>query len=134
MLLVNKNSNNTLILTLTEKATLTSPYYLFDFKSDITGNSVRFISSDLSTEQQRYNQFLITETSGTNILTSGTITLTPTGTWTYKVYEQSSSSNLNPILATTLLEIGIVKVVGTTVTNTPYSGQDNTIKVYGTGT
>lgn len=118
-------------MTLTEKSTLTSPYYLFNFVSDVTGNSVNFIASDLSSYTDRYNKFLITETSGTNDYTSGTITLSPTGQWTYKVYEQTSSTNLNPLLATntTPLEVGIVKVKGTETSYISNSGLDNTFIV-----
>ena len=130
MILINKNSNNTMVMTLTEKSTLTNPYFLFNFVSDVTGNAVNFIATDLSNYTDRYNQFLITETSGTNNYTSGTITLSPEGTWTYKVYEQTSSTNLNPLLATNTspLEVGQVKVKGT---ETPYisNNSDNTFIV-----
>jgi len=131
MILVNKNSNNTLVMTLTEKSTLTNPYFLFNFVSDVTGNSVNFIATDLSSYTDRYNKFLITETSGTAIYTSGTIELSPTGTWTYKVYEQTSSTNLNPLLATntTPLEVGQVKVKGTETSYISNSGLDNTFIV-----
>ncbi len=131
MILVNKNSNNTFVLTLSEKSTLTNPNYLFEFKSDVTGDSVCFIASDTSAYTERFNEFLITETSGTTDYTSGTITLNPTGQWTYKVYEQTSSSNLNPLLAdnTTPLEIGIVKVKGTETTYSSNSDIDTTIIV-----
>jgi len=118
-----------MILTLTENCTLTSPYYLFEFKSDVTYESVCFIAADLSTHQERYNEFLITETSGTPNLTSGTIELNPTGTWTYRVFEQTSSSNLNPSLAdnTTPIEIGKVKVKGT---ETSYDTNNSTDITY----
>jgi len=118
-----------MILTLTENCTLTSPYYLFEFKSDVTYESVCFIAADISTHQERYNEFLITETSGTPNLTSGTIELNPTGTWTYRVFEQTSSSNLNPSLAdnTTPIEIGKVKVKGT---ETSYDTNNSTDITY----
>lgn len=134
MILINKNSNNTVVLTLKEKS-ITGGYFLFNLVNDITKNAVNFIAPDISLYQDRYNEFVITETTGTNILTSGTITLSPTGTWTYRVYEQSSNTNLNPLLADnqTPLEEGIVKVVGTSISYTGYSGQDNTFITYGTG-
>jgi len=125
MLLLTKNTTATYYLTLTENVTLTSPYFLFEFTNEFTLTPVYFIAANTSSYTQRYDSFVITETSGTNILTSGTITLNPTGQYTYRVWEQTSSSNLNPANATTLLEIGILKVVGTsdtyyenTVTNT----------------
>ena len=129
MLIVAKNTNSTLIVTLTEKVTLTSPYYLFAFTSDVSQLTKYFISADISIHTTRYNEFLITETSGTEILTSGTITLNPTGQWTYRIYEQTSSTNLDPTQATTLLEIGIVKVTGTATTYYTNSGLDNTFYI-----
>lgn len=121
MLLCTKGTSNTWILTLTEKLTLSSPYYLFELKSDVSNLAVYFIGTDISTHQQRYNQFTFVE--GT------TATLNPTGQWTYKVYEQSSSSNLNPINSTSLLETGIVKVTGTGQTYYANTGTDNTFYI-----
>jgi|DEB19_MinimDraft_3_1074340.scaffolds.fasta_scaffold40607_2 hypothetical protein len=127
MIIINKNSNNTFQLTLTENITLSSPNYLFEFKSDISNESVCFIASDTSAYQERYNEFTVTETSGTNILTSGTITLEPMGLWTYRVFEQTSSTNLNPSLAdsTTPLEIGKVRVKGNSTVDWDFYDGDN---------
>lgn len=131
MVLINKNSNNTMVLTLTENSTLTNPFYLFNFVSDVTNESVNFIATDLSNYTDRYNKFLITETSGTQILTSGTIELNPAGSWTYKVYEQTSDTNLNPLLSTntTPLEVGIIKVKGNETVYNTNSDIDNTFIV-----
>ncbi len=126
MIIINKNSNNTFQLTLTENITLTSPNYLFEFKSDVSNEAVYFIAADTSAYQERYNEFTVTETTGTNILTSGTITLDPQGLWTYRVFEQSSSSNLNPSLAdnTTPLEIGKVRVKGNSTVDWTFNDND----------
>ena len=108
---ITRGANNTVTLTLTESVTLTSPYFLVNAKSRRTNEVKNFIlASNLSSNTDRYDQFTITETSGTEILTSGTVTLTG-GDWWYKVYEQSSASNLNPDNATTLLEEGIFRVI-----------------------
>lgn len=133
MLLINKNSNNTLILTLTEKITLTTPVYLFRFINDIEKTEVSFIAADLSEYTRRYNQFLITETSGVNTLTSGVITLSPLGFWRYEVYEQTSSSNLNYLLSLTPnkpIEVGKLRVVGTEKVFIKHNEADKTFKTY----
>jgi len=132
MLKINKNANNTLIVTLNEKKTLTSPYYLFRFTNDITQTSVRFLSADLSLFKDRYNKFLITETSGTNDYSSGVITLSPTGFWSYTIYDQASSSNLDENLSTGIVEIGRVQVVGTETAFDKHT-PNNTFISYGTG-
>jgi hypothetical protein len=115
MLLIRKNTNSNIVLTLEENRTLTNPYYLFEFKNEMSLQNVYFIAPDITIAVERYNEFIITETSGTPDYTSGTVELSPEGMWTYRVFEQLSSTNLNPSLAdnTTPLEVGIVRVIGT---------------------
>jgi hypothetical protein len=115
MLVINKNSNNEWILTLNELATLTNPYYLFKVTSEFKNVTKCFIAaSDLSDYPDRFNRFIITE-SDSEILTSGTVSFEPTGQWLYEVYEQTSSTNLDPASAdnTTPLEKGKILVIGT---------------------
>lgn len=108
---ITRSANNTVTFTLTERVTLTSPYFLCRAQSRRTNQVKRFIlASNLSTNTTRYDQFTITETSGTEILTSGTVTLTG-GDWWYKIYEQASASNLNEDASTTMLEEGILRVL-----------------------
>ena len=130
MVNINKNDNTNIFLTLAEKTTLATPYYLFVFTSDVDRNEVIFTANDLTEYKERYNKFLITETSGTTTLTSGVITLTPTGFWSYKVYEQESGTNLLVANTTGLVEQGRVKVIGTETINPKYSNS-KTYKSYG---
>lgn len=132
MIQIIKDSVNYIDLTLTEKATLDNPYYLFVFKSDMEGAEVIFTGKDISTEPQRYNRFFVYETSGTNILTSGIVTLNPTGFWTYKIYEMSSRTNLTVSNTTSLVEQGKVKVIGDPTTHSKYI-VNREYKTYGTG-
>lgn len=130
MLIVNKGANNTLIVTLTEKSDVTYPYYLFQFTSDVTQSSKYFICQDLSTQQQRYNEFLVTE-SATEVLTSGTVELLPTGQYTYRVFGQYSSTNLSPANSdSTELECGRAKVIGTSIEYIENNGTSSTYTVY----
>lgn len=113
---VTRGANNVLVFTLTERVTLSSPVFLMRVQSRSTNQIKRFIlPANQSSETARYDQFTITETSGSEILTSGTVTLTA-GDWNYEIYEQSSSSNLLETSSTTLLEKGILRVLGTTDT------------------
>lgn len=117
MQVITRSANNTLYFTLTERQTLDSPYFLVRVESRSTKEVKRFIlPADQSAYTERYNKFTITE-SGTEILTSGTVTLTP-GEWEYRIYEQTSSTNLNELAATNVepLEYGMLKVNGTTNT------------------
>ena len=131
MQIINKGQNNFLIFTLSEKVTLTNPYYLFSFKHQVLMSSVNFIASDVSGFPTRYNKFLITETTGTVNLTSGVVSLPETGFYEYAIYEQTSSSNLDISNATGLLEIGMVKVESNLPIYKEYDNQSKTIITYG---
>ena len=131
MQIINKGTNNTLVFTLSEKVTLSNPYYLFSFKHQVELNPVNFIVADTSVYPNRYNKFLITETTGTVNLTSGIVSLAETGFYEYTIYEQTSSSNLNPSLADNILEIGMVKVLSTQPVYTAYDNEPKTIITYG---
>jgi hypothetical protein len=91
MLLYQINSQSDTIVTLTESTTLTSPYYLFVFTNVSTKVQYKInvnSSSDASLFKDRFNEFSF-----------NTITLFATaqaGQFSYEVYEQSSSSNLDP--------------------------------------
>ena len=136
MLQITRGANNTLILTLTEKTTLTSPYYLVKMVSRSSRGVKRFIlAADQSSFTDRFNKFTLTETSGTEILTSGTVTLQPTGWWEYDIYEQLSSTNLDETLSDNKIAIedGLARVTGTEDINKFYDSQDTEGKFYGTG-
>lgn len=131
MQIINKNSNNYLVFTLSEKVTLTNPYYLFSFKHQVEMNPINFIAFDSSLYKDRYNKFLITDTTGTTTLTSGIVSLSETGFYEYAIYEQTSSSNLDLNQTGNLLEIGMVKVNSDKPIYKEYDNEPKTIKTYG---
>jgi hypothetical protein len=113
MIVINKNSINRVVLTLTENSTLPAPYYLFQFTNQLNGNEVLFNAVDTSNFNCRYNNFFITESGVTSQdVTNGVINLFASGQWDYNVFE--STGNTLQISATTgvSLETGIVVVVG----------------------
>jgi hypothetical protein len=114
MINLDKNSNNLVVLTLTEKSTLLNPNYLFSFTSTTNYNNVvNFIATDTSAYKSRYYRFTIIE-SGTTFtnLTGGTINLNPNGMWDYTIYEQISPTNLQISGTTGVVEVGKVIVNG----------------------
>lgn len=133
MIQINKGQNNLITVTLFEKTTLSSPTYLFKFVNDVTKQTVRFIATNSSAYTYRYDQFLITETSGATNLTSGVITLSPTGFWSYTIYEQTSTTSLDERQATGIVETGKVKVIGDDTEYTVYDNNPKTFVSYGTG-
>jgi hypothetical protein len=105
MIHLTKNETSTIILTLKEKQTLTTPNYLFWFKSRGTNQEVKFVvlnAADLSPHKERYNEF--------DIVVNTYFEDSPEGDWEYKIYEQTSTSNVNPDLATGLVEDGIMRL------------------------
>lgn len=134
MQVITRGQNTTLVFTLTERVTLTSPYFLVRMVSRTGRNEKRFIlPSNLSSYKDRYDKFTITETSGTEVLTSGTVTLTPTGEWDYEIYEQASNTNTTVASAGTLLETGMVRVIGIDRAYTRYDSQNKNYTTYGNG-
>jgi len=112
MINITKNQSNVVVLTLTEKATLTNPNYLFSFVNGNTRDIVNFIATDVSLYGSRYNEFNIVETGSTfTDLTGGTINL-KTGMYSYTIYEQNSPTNLIVSAATGVVEVGKVIVEG----------------------
>jgi hypothetical protein len=91
MLLYTINNQSDTIVTLTESTTLTNPYYLFVFTNVSTKVQYKIninSTSDASTYPERFNEYSF-----------NTITLFATaqaGQFSYEVYEQASSSNLDP--------------------------------------
>ncbi len=120
MLLLQKGQTKYWYLTLTEKVTITNPYFLFWLKNRTTNTSTYKILADVSTHKERYNQFQVIE---------GTTFTLDAGEYEYQVYAQTSNSNLNPALSNELVEEGLLKVTLTTSSITEY--QPNLIeKIY----
>lgn len=130
MILINENTSNTVILTLSEKTTLTNVNYLFEVYNDMTNIYKYFIAQDISTNKLRYNEFIITETI-TEFPLLGQINLITEGFYKYNVYEQASPSNLNPLLALNLIDKGKLKFVKASTSNVVYTGNQTNYVEYG---
>lgn len=125
MLHLTKGQTDNIVLTLTEKATLTNPNWLFIFESRLTNETISFVilgSADLSAYKERFNSFdLVVNTYFAN---------KTSGEYTYSIYEQASSSNTNPALATGLVEVGQMNLKDATdFSFTSYTNTTNTYKV-----
>jgi len=103
-ILINENTTSNLTLTLKEKTTLSTPVYLFQFRNVTEKVSYYCIMTDTSLYKDRYNEFVFTE--GTDNPLLGELILGAGGQYEYFVYEQTSLTNLDPTLATGLVESG----------------------------
>jgi len=100
MLLITKGETKFWYLTLTEKVTISNPYFLFYVTHRQTNKTYAFILTDVSTFPERYNKFSINENTYNFF----------EGEYMYQVYAQTSSTNLDPTLANESVEEGILKV------------------------
>ena len=111
MLVLTKDSANTIRVSLAELSTLASPVYLIEFISDMSLISTTCIAPDTSLYPARFNQFTITEQVAPDGLLAQ-ILLEPVGFFTYNIYEQTSATNLSPDdPGVILLETGKAKVL-----------------------
>ena len=125
MIKLTKGNTETLILTLKEKQTILDANFLMVFQSRTTNDKVKFVlvnSADQSLYQDRYNQFsLVVNTYFANV---------EEGWYTYKVYEQASTSNTNEANAGAVVETGLMFLSdGQDVTTTKYNNPTS-YKVY----
>ena len=114
MIRLTKGQTQNIILTLTEKQTLTSPNYLFVFENRSTNTEVKFVklnNTDISGYKERYNEF--------SIVVNDYFDCSLNGQYSYSIYEQASTTNKNPT-GLNLLESGIMELSGTTMSYTEY--------------
>jgi len=118
MIRLTKGQTQNIILTLTEKQLLPYPNYLFIFTNRSANTEVKFVSlnnTDISQYKDRYNEF--------SIVTNTNFSTALNGQYDYDIYEQTSTSNLNPA-GLNLLESGIMELVGTPFNFTEYTTTD----------
>jgi hypothetical protein len=129
VILINKNSTNNVILTLAEKTTLEDVVYLFEVINDASSDVKCFIADDISPNKIRFNEFNLIEDTTEDLL-NGTFELELAGFYTYNIYEQTSTTNLDPTLAANLIETGKLNVPETTSALPKYNGNQTTTIVY----
>jgi hypothetical protein len=120
MLLITKGETKFWYLTLTEKVTISNPNFLFNLTNRVTEVETNVILTDISAYTERYNKFAVVE---------GTTFTADAGEYEYKIYAQTSSSNLNPALANELVEQGLFKLMLGTIATTEYEVELNE-KIY----
>jgi hypothetical protein len=96
----------------TELQTLTAPYWLFEFTHQQSFETVTCILENISTGIPRYDEFVIIDEVD--------LTFPYNGDYTYRIWEQESDTNLDPIQADNLCEEGLAKVFEGTAANNEY--------------
>lgn len=129
MILITKNTTNNIILTLAEKTTLTNVVYLFEIINNASSEVKCFIAEDISPNPIRYNEFNLIENTTEDLL-NGTFELELSGFYKYNIYEQTSTTNLDPAIATNLIETGKLNVTSTIAELEQYDGNPTQTVVY----
>ena len=127
MVILNDGANE-VILTLTEKVTISNPVFLFALSSIQTNATVYFMAQDVSQYKERYNKFTWTIMNNPNN-NVGEFNLPIEGLYSYKVYQLSTPS-LTPPQGAIILEVGNVQYGYSEQDLTIYALPTNQIKVY----
>ena len=128
MIKLETNTTKLVILTLTEKVTLTNPKFLFEFINNESHVKYYCISANLSAYKERYDSFNLQLTSSPNNLI-GQLNL-PVGEYDYNVYEQASTTNLNPTGLTKLENGKCIVFNSSPSSETQYNGATLTDVIY----
>jgi hypothetical protein len=98
MLRIQKGTSSNLIVTVTELTTVSPVFYLFEFEHEQSFLKYYCILPNLSTATSRYDEFLLVDGVDVNFEYDGY--------YTYRIYQQTSSTNLDPDLSDGLVEEG----------------------------
>jgi hypothetical protein len=119
MILITKNTSNTMYVTPQENSVTNYSFFWFKFTNRITQSVVTFESANMSTDA-RYQKFLFEADIFEN---------EDEGLWTYTIQGMTSSVNYNP--TTPILETGLAYLkTDTPYTPTSYNQQNNTFITY----
>lgn len=126
MLVITKSlAGQTIIVTLSEKKTITSPYYLFVFSSVTTSDVIQaqyFYSDDISEYPVRYNEFEVDQTL---------FAAAATGQYKYDVYEKPTDEVVADLTTLNKIECGQMELKpATEITRKGYDAPTTAKKGY----
>lgn len=122
--------DNDVAVTLTEDSTLTVPIYLFEFIDNQTQVKHYCIAPDTSLYKYRYNLFNIKVVTSTPNPLNGEVNLLQGNEFAYNIYEQVSTTNLNPLNTTFVVEYGMMTFDRSIDTREEYVTLETTRKAY----
>lgn len=128
MILIEKATTNVVLLTLSERTTITNAYYLFTFTNSTTNEVKSFIGLEDSINPFRANEFSIEENSTEDLVNS--VVSLDEGFWTYSIREQASSTNLIVASSGDVVEIGKVYVYEDATQIPTFTEESTTIKAF----
>jgi len=130
MIILEPNTENTVVLSLTEKVTIVSPTFLFRFvhkESKVEYVCIAPPVDDYSFERQ---SFVIETVASGAVALSGQVALVYGDEYNYYIYAQTSTTNTDYTLADELVQQGIMKFNKSITERTVYERGATTRKVY----
>jgi hypothetical protein len=131
MILLQENTANIVVLTLTEKTTINAPTYLFRFVNKQTNQEYVCIQSDTSVFKSRYNKFTITTQTTTPNPLLGQLKLSLGDEYEYYIYAQISTTNLDYTLSNEMVETGLMRYDKILTDRIIFNNGTTTRKVFG---
>lgn len=119
MIVIEKGATNTFALTLSEKVTIPSPYYLMVVVGKSGQATVKWLMTDVSPYPERFNKFVFIE--GT------TATIPYKGDYVYTVYQKAVANTTIPTDPNDILEEGIMRVEGDDATYVEHTNNTTTV-------
>ena len=122
-----KNTSNTVVERLADKATSSGSDWLFEFTNGIRGNPKKYCSAvDISSYFDAYSEFIIID-NPTEDPSNGTLNFFPTGSWKFKIYEMpvASPPSLTPTGYLAIVKEGDLKVYDPNETDNKHFNGDN---------
>ena len=108
MILLKTNQVNTMVVTVSQNATIPNPEWLFSFTHIFYKQQVRFIPTDISSHKVRYDEFVFVEGQGV-----GEIAFPYEGQYQYSIFQNGAGNygNLIPSQSQGLIETGTALLV-----------------------
>ena len=117
MLVIRRNQNNKMVVSVSSHKTLANPNYLFSFQHILSKEKVQFFPKNISTSTNRYDEFEFNEGAEPAGYTGDVpYEIFPyPGQYYYGVYEMFNTGSTNPQYAFNKLEEGRCKVLDDSV-------------------
>lgn len=130
-MVLQKNQVNEIVIEVSERATLSNPFYLFEFVNKHTKQRVFCICVNESESIERYDLFNIEDKADPDP-EAGEVNLASGTQYHVKIYEQPSDSNIDPEEeGVTLLKEDVWSVANNTAEPVAYNGASTTNVAYG---
>jgi len=109
---IEKGTINDIVVTVSERITLSAPFYLFVLQSKFNKSEFRYFNAvNISNNRQRYDEFKVTETTGASASNAEVEVFT--GGWYYSIYESVTQTlDINDTTGI-ILENGLLIVTDT---------------------